>query len=62
MKCDECGYTADSVKHRDGMTAYHWNGEGEDPNDPGNLCDLCYEEYVAYWSERWAEYRSSQGY
>lgn len=62
MKCDECGLTTDSVRHREGMTAYHWDGQGEDPNDTGILCDVCYEEYRDYWSSMWAEYRSSQGF
>ena len=62
MKCDECGYNKVTVKHRDSMTAYYWDGKGDDPNDPGNLCDICYEEYRAYWTEKWDEYRSSQGF
>ena len=62
MKCDDCGYTTDSVKHRESMTAYHWDGTGDDPNDPGNLCDVCYEDYCEHWRAMWDEYRSSQGF
>lgn len=40
------------------MTAYHWEGVGEDPNRPRLLCPYCSEEYRSYWQERWDEYYS----
>ena len=43
------------------MTAYHWDGEGEDPNRDLVLCDECKECYREYWKGMWEEYYSSQG-
>lgn len=42
------------------MTAYDWDGQGEDPNRPRLLCLRCSDEYVEDWKERWDEYRASQ--
>lgn len=43
-------------------TMYHWNGTGENPNRPITFCQFCKEEYYDHWNEKWAEYRSSQGF
>ncbi len=61
LKCEHCDMIK-SLSSVPSMTMYHWNGEGEDPNRDQFLCKECEEEHRAYWSERWAEYRSSQGY
>jgi hypothetical protein len=53
--CERCEAT-EGVKTHSSRTAYHWNGEGEDPNRDVNLCAPCAEEHHAYWDERWAEY------
>ena len=38
------------------MTAYPWDGGGEDPNRDRVLCANCAREYREYWSDMWAEY------
>lgn len=38
------------------MTAYPWDGTGEDPNQAPLLCPECSDEYVAFWQEQWDEY------
>lgn len=48
------------VRWRSAMTAYHWEGEGEDPNHPVLLCEDCAEEYHDYWNEMWADYYASR--
>ncbi len=52
--CDEIK----TVQMRVSMTAYVWDGKGEDPNKDVPLCDCCWEFYEAYWKERWQEYYS----
>jgi hypothetical protein len=42
------------------MTAYTWDGQGEDPNRPRLLCLQCSTEYVEDWQERWDEYQAGQ--
>jgi hypothetical protein len=58
MKCECCEQEKPDVVPRPAMTAYHWDGEGEDPNRDVFLCDEDWEEYRAYWQERWDEYYS----
>lgn len=48
-----------STKLRKAMTAYHWDGNGENPNRPFMSCELHYQEYHEYWSDMWQEYYSS---
>lgn len=55
--CSHCGREDETTKQRESMTQYAWSGEGADPNDPGELCDECAEEYRAYWQERWDDAR-----
>jgi hypothetical protein len=43
---------------RPAMTSYTWDGKDENPNRPLRLCDDCYDEYHAYWQERWDEYNA----
>ena len=35
-------------------TAYHWDGEGEDPNRHRALCPACAEEHHASWDDMWS--------
>lgn len=55
-ECEQCKRDLETVKDRPSMTAYVWDGEGDDPNRAGDLCDDCWEDYRAYWQERWDEY------
>ena len=52
---------AKTAEKRTAMTAYHWDGNGENPNRPPTLCATCWESYKAYWNEKWAEVRSGTG-
>lgn len=38
------------------MTAYSWDGEGEDPNRDLTLCALCGEEHTETMEEQWRDY------
>lgn len=58
MKCEFCEEDKPDVAYRPAMTAYHWDGKGEDPNRDIVLCDDDWEDYRAYWQERWDEYYS----
>lgn len=42
------------------MTAYSWEGQGEDPNHPVLLCATCTRSYCEYWEEMWDEYNQSR--
>lgn len=49
------------VKLRHAMTAYHFEGEPNSPEDPNKdfyACEACWIEYRDYWQERWDEYYS----
>lgn len=56
--CEECGFE-EGVEAVQAMTAYHWDGEGEDPNRPLDLCKECKDRYVSYWTEMWQQVYSS---
>lgn len=58
MKCECCAKDKSDVAPRPAMTAYHWDGKGENPNRDVALCDEDWEDYRAYWQERWDEYYS----
>lgn len=58
LVCEDCGCDDDSVEVVGAMTAYHWDGKGEDPNRNPRLCPSCAEDYISYWDERWKEYYS----
>lgn len=53
LKCMRCN-TTDAVEMRPSYTAYHWNGEGENPNADVPLCPECFEEHREYWNEMWS--------
>lgn len=57
-RCEHCNEKKPCVKQRPAMTAYHWDGKGENPNSDPVLCNPCWEDYRAYWQERWDEYYS----
>lgn len=61
-KCEFCDgrhhEQTSEAKPRSAMTAYHWDGTGDNPNADVVLCDECWEDYRSYWQERWDEYYS----
>lgn len=60
MKCEGSSgpCSSEEAKQRPCMTAYHWDGKGENPNKGPILCEDCAVEYAAMWKERWDEYYS----
>lgn len=56
----ECHLPTDEVKPRSAMTAYYWDGKGEDPNRDVVLCESCWMEYYDYWAGLWDEYYAGQ--
>ena len=53
-KCEICGY-AFGVKAEPSRTMYPWDGVGEDPNRPIDLCRQCAAAHHDFWDEMWAE-------
>ena len=56
MKCEYCGEP--DAKIVKAMTAYHFEGERNSPEDPNRdltLCEQCKWEYEDHWEEMWAE-------
>lgn len=45
------------AKERKCRTAYHWDGNGENPNRAPMLCNECAKSYDEYWNEMWAQAR-----
>jgi len=41
------------------MTAYNYNGIGEDPNRNLIFCHECAKMYVEYWKSMWDDYYAS---
>ena len=60
-KCEACFHGPIHMFPTAAMTAYSWDGKGENPNRAQSLCPTCSQEYVEYWEEQWAEYYASQG-
>ena len=58
MQCECCKQAKPDVKAHPAMTAYYWDGTGDDPNADVIACDSCWEDYRAYWQERWDDYYS----
>lgn len=61
--CEDC-QTETEVTEVMAMTAYPTKlpvRHPDNPNRPMMLCKPCEDDYVEYWTERWDEYRSSQG-
>lgn len=56
--CQHCGRKW-AIPHSS-RTAYSWDGEGEDPNAPINLCPYCAMEHHAYWDDMWSDYYGSR--
>jgi len=42
------------------MTAYEWDGKGEDPNAPRNLCPPCSQAHVETMQDQWDEYNAGR--
>jgi hypothetical protein len=60
--CEQCRYST-PARWSHGtrapvMTAYEWDGKGEDPNNPPILCEEHKKEWVEHWQERWDEYHA----
>lgn len=64
MQCEYPECINQNATPRPSMTCYV-NSKGiptDELNPKPVLCDEHAEEYVDYWNEMWAEYRSSQGF
>ncbi len=61
LKCRGCGVVSDKVGSVYSMTAYPWDGRGEDPNYAGFMCPECEEGYCAHWQDMWDEYHAAIG-
>jgi len=57
-ECEHCG--AEPCFTFPSMTAYDWDGEGEDPNAPKNMCAVCGYSYMDEMQERWDEYNQGR--
>jgi hypothetical protein len=56
----ECG---GKVELHGAMTAYHFEGVPNSPEDPNKdfyCCELHYKDYEEFWQTQWDEYYSSQ--
>jgi hypothetical protein len=58
-RCEECA-TKKDVRRIPAMTAYHWDGQGEDPNRDLSFCLEHAEAYRDYWQSMWDDYNSSR--
>jgi hypothetical protein len=56
--CEHCGKQGARIVGA--MTAFYWDGTGENPNRSLLLCDECENEYCEYWQEMWNEYYSGR--
>ena len=63
MKCEHAnhpdGPCEGEIELRGSMTAYHFEGTPNSPEDPNRsfyACDLHYEWYQEYWQGMWDEY------
>jgi len=56
--CDRC--EARPAYYWPSMTAYEWNGKGENPNADKILCQMCGEEYTQIMKEQWDEYNAGR--
>ncbi len=64
MQCEYQECTSQNATPRPSLTCYV-NIDGiptEELNPKPILCDEHWEEYAAYWTEMWDEYRASQGF
>lgn len=58
QKCEFCG--AEYAQLTFAMTAYPWDGKGENPNRDLLLCDYHKEEYEEHWNSLWEEYNRTR--
>ena len=61
MKCEyeEEGHCSGEIRNCHAMTAYHFEGIKNSPEDPNKdfiACDGHYEDYAQHWQEQWDEY------
>lgn len=40
------------------MTAYCWDGSGDDPNKPPIFCEEHMQDWVEDWKDQWSDYYS----
>jgi hypothetical protein len=61
MKCKYCELDKDTVILRPAMTAYHWDKDATniDPNADIPLCEICWDNYAAYWQDQWDDLYAS---
>lgn len=58
--CENCG-SFWRLRWWGSMTAYHWTGEGENPNRDRWFCEPCGQDYTDAWQAQWDEYNYSRG-
>ncbi len=63
MQCAYCE-SKEPARIISSMTAYPTKLPPDDPLNPnyvGPMCKPCEDDYVAYWTDMWDNYRASQG-
>ena len=63
VKCEECSST-EGVLSVHALTAYHWDGPEDSPDNPNRsrmYCPACAKEYTEYWTAMWDEYNGMRG-
>jgi hypothetical protein len=54
-RCERSGATK-----QPSLTAYEWDGKGEDPNRDPWLCEECAEDHREHWKNMWDEYNQGR--
>ena len=60
LECLGCGST-EGVEMRSSMTAYHWEGAWDDPENPNRPwpgCPHCAEDYRLQMQSQWDDYHA----
>lgn len=57
-QCELCDTISTNVLPRSSRTKYHWEGEGEDPNQDKLFCPECSERYTLLMDSLWADVHS----
>lgn len=52
--CCYCDEPEGEIEWESSRTAYHWKGEGLDPNRPRPMCRRCAAEHHDHWDEMWS--------
>jgi len=58
LSCENC--RTKPARTIPALTRYPWDGTGEDPNRPLDLCFRCSRDYVEHWKNMWGEYASTR--